>query len=408
MVQREAMLTRCLGLVGGLGWLLVGCGGNAGVSDGDAAAPMDTAVGDAVTTTDTGTTGDTPQPPPPPPPSGIAALGNGTHRMDRVRLRAVATETNGLSQPRDLAFNPEGPEQLWVTNFATSTMTIILRVGTEMQTQVTRGGPGNLHFLAKPSCLAFGAPGNLATAHETNMRTQPTTPGDFMGPTLWDSTMMRFNGGDASHLDMLHNSPNSVGIAWETATMYWVVDGAHRALARYNFRTPHERGGVDHSDGELQRYADGMVGYVEGVSSHAEFDQETRRLFFADTGNRRIASFDPTGAVRMATINPNYDGGRQSRMMGGALETFIDGTVMGPGGLQRPSGLALAAGHWYVTDNANSRVLAFNREGRLVDWLDLSADVQPGALMGVAVDPRGWLYLSDAVGNRVLELSPAE
>jgi sugar lactone lactonase YvrE len=328
--------------------------------------------------------------------------------MDRVRVRVVGTEANGLAQPRDLAFNPEDPTQLWVVDFTTSSMTIFLRPGTATQQAVTRGGPGNLHFLAKPSCLAFGAPGNLATAHETAARTQPTTPPDFMGPTLWDSTLMRFNGGDNSHLDMLHNSPNSVGIAWETATVYWVVDGAHRALARYNFRTPHERGGVDHSDGELQRFANGMVGYTAGVSSHAEYDQETRRLYFADTGNRRIASFDSMGATRMATINPNYDGGRQSLMTGGTLETFIDGTVTGPGALERPSGLALAGGRWYVTDNATSRVLAFDREGRLVDWLDLSGEVQPGALMGVTLDARGWLYLTDAVGNRVLEVSPAE
>ena len=38
-----------------------------------------------------------------------------------------------------------------------------------------------------------------------------------MGPTLWDGNLNIYDGGHASHLDMLHNSPNGAGIAWGPA-----------------------------------------------------------------------------------------------------------------------------------------------------------------------------------------------
>ena len=42
-----------------------------------------------------------------------------------------------------------------------------------------------------------------------------------------------FNGDHDSHLDMLHNSPDSAGIAWERDNVYWVLDGAHRIARAY-------------------------------------------------------------------------------------------------------------------------------------------------------------------------------
>jgi DNA-binding beta-propeller fold protein YncE len=339
----------------------------------------------------------------PPAPTGIPALGGGRHDRAAVRVAVVASREDGLNTPRDLAFNPEAPEQLWVVNFASNRMTIVRCPGTPERDAVTRGGPGNQHFLARPSTLAFGAPGSLATAHETDRATQPTTPPDFMGPTLWDSDYDGFNGGDAAHIDMLHNSPNAVGIAWERDNVYWVLDGAHRSLTRYDFARPHERGGVDHSGGIVRRFAEGMFSYAPGVSSHAEFDREAGRLYFADTGANRVAVFDPGGATVGARIAPNYDATTQTRMTGGALETFIDGAAAE---LRRPSGLALVGDVFYVTDNETSRVTAFNRQGRRLDWLDLASEVPAGGLMGIAVDARGWIYLTDAVNHRVLEVAP--
>lgn len=367
--------------------LSLGCG------DGTPAAPAparDAAVADAAADV-------------PPAPPTVPALGAGMHTPESVRITVVATADDGLAQPRDLAFNPQAPEQLWVINHANSSMTIVRNAGTPERDAVTHNGPGSTHFLAQPAALAFGAPGMFATAQETDEVTERGAPRDFMGPTLWDSDYDLFNAGDDSHLDMLHNSPNAVGIAWESENVYWVVDGAHRCLTRYDFARPHERGGTDHRQGFVYRYADGMLTYTEGVSSHAEWDAENSRLYVSEPGANRVAMLNPVDAQMGARILPNYDGTRQNMMSGGVLETFIDGAT---NGLRKPSGLALAGGRFYVTDNETGRITAFDREGRRIDWLDLGTQVQPGALQGIAVDARGWIYVVDAVGNRVLEIAP--
>jgi DNA-binding beta-propeller fold protein YncE len=332
----------------------------------------------------------------------MAVLGGGMHVSSAVRVREIGTESDGLATPRDLAFNPEAPHQLWVVNEAADSTTIFLHTGTAEQTSDTRAGLGNYHFLSKPSSLAFGAPGMFATAHEQDQPTQRTTPADFMGPTLWTSDLDIFDSGHASHLDMLHNSPNAVGIAWERDNVYWVVDGAHQGLTRYDFNEPHELGGEDHSDGEALRYVPGELAYVPGVSSHAEFDHASGKVYVADTGHGRIAVLDPSGATRGGTFGPNYDYGRRYRMQGATLSTFVDGEAIG---MRQPSGLALVGDTFYVTDHETSRVFAFDRSGRLLDWLDLSDVVPARSLGGITLDGQGRIYLTDSVRHRVLEIS---
>ncbi|MEC9466031.1 MAG: hypothetical protein VX834_09620 [Myxococcota bacterium] len=116
------------------------------------------------------------------------------------------------------------------------------------------GDSTNSHFLAKPSALAFGENGAFASIHEEDEITQFDTPWDFMGPTLWTTEFALFDSGHLSHIDMLHNTPNGVGIAWEVDNVYWVYDGHHGSLTRYNFNQDHGPAGTDHSDGVVYRY----------------------------------------------------------------------------------------------------------------------------------------------------------
>lgn len=338
-------------------------------------------------------------------PMGLAVLGHGTHALADLEVATIATADHGLNVPRDVAFHPDVPTQLWIVNFGDTSTTILVDVGTETQDWRKRNAFGAAHFLARPSALAFGAPGYMATIHEMDEPTQSTTPSDFMGPTLWPSSLEDYDGGHASHLDMLHNSPNGVGIAWERDNVYWVFDGFHGSLTRYDFQADHGPGQEDHSDGIITRYVEGQVAYVAGVSSHLEMDRATGLLYVADSGNARIAVLDTATGTPGGRIGPNYDGAEMSAMLDAVLTTLVDGNALDPV-MVRPSGLALHDGMVFVSDNETSRIYAFDLTGQLVDWLDVSPEVGPGGLQGIDFDPEGRLHVVDSAGNRILRIAP--
>lgn len=337
-------------------------------------------------------------------PTGLPLLGNGTHSGDQVKLDVIAGPTDQIKGARDLGFNPQAPDQLWILNHPNSEMVILRNTGTAEQVSSLHRGPGNTHFMAKPAALAFGKPGVMATAPEEDQITQPSTPADFMGPTLWDTTYELFDAGHASHLDMLHNSPNSMGIAWEVDNTYWLFDGTHSSLTRYAFNADHGRGGSDHSDGQVGRYAEGQVKRVAGISSHMIFDHTQNLLFIADTGNQRIAVLDPSTATEGGPVGPNYDLTTQVAMVGADATTFVSGPEIE---MYRPSGIALKDGVLYVSDNNAVRIYGFDSTtGELLDFVDLTATLQAGALSGMDFGPDGHLYFTDSVGSQVYRLSP--
>jgi DNA-binding beta-propeller fold protein YncE len=87
------------------------------------------------------------------------------------------------------------------------------------------------------------------------------------------------------------------------------------------------------------------------------------------------------------------------------MQPFINGAEHG---LMRPSGIALVGDTFYIADHGNSTITAFNREGQRIDWVDLSTHAAPGSLQGIAVDGRGYVYVTDAENDRILEIAPAD
>lgn len=332
---------------------------------------------------------------------GLALLGDGGHTPDSVVLTEIVGPNADLTIPRDLAFHPSRDE-LWIINLGdNSTVVIDDPLGTPQSQRYA--GAGKDHFMARPSSLAFGDNGNFATAQEEDEPTQGNlTPADFMGPTLWSSDRTIYDGGHGGHLDMLHNSPNGAGIAWESGNRYWVFDGYHQSVTMYDFHSDHGPGGSDHSDGEVARYVEEEVGYVGDVPSHLEFNQVDKKLYIADTGNNRIATLDTAVGEMGARIQPNYDGGPQYYMNGGVLETWVDGA---DAMLELPSGLELHDDMVFVSDNKLSRIVALDMDGNVVDYLELATEVQTGGLMGMAFAADGSLFLVDAVDNRILRVA---
>lgn len=331
---------------------------------------------------------------------GVPVLGAGTHDIESVIVSVIATADDAISEPRDLAFNPDDPTQLWVVNQTTS-VTILTDVGTPEQDWRRRNSSNSRHFLSRPAALAFGQPGHMATAPETDEVTQEGSPPEFMGPTLWPTDLESFDAGHGSHLDMLHNSPNAVGIAWEVDNTFWVFDGMHQSLTRYTFNSDHGQGGADHSDGVVERFAEGQVSYVPDVSSHLQLEGDL--LYIADTGNNRIGRMRISGAIAGVSIAPNFDSSVQRMMDGASVETLVDGAVIDR--MERPSGLELHDGMIFVSDNLTSTIFAFSMDGELLDWLDVSSASGSGSLMGMAFDPSGSLFLTDVSGSRVLRIA---
>jgi DNA-binding beta-propeller fold protein YncE len=252
-----------------------------------------------------------------------------------------------------------------------------------------------------PSALAFGLDsGTMATAHEEDEVTQPGTPADFMGPTLWLADSERFDAGHNSHMDMLHNSPLAMGIAWEQGNVYWVLDGAHSSVTRYDFAEDHGPAGTDHSDGDVSRYVEGDVKAVRGIASHMELDRETGLLYIADTGNARIAVLDINSGTRGANVAPNYDGGAQYRVDDASISTLVDGEA---NFLSEPSGLALHDGMVFVSNRKNGEIQAYSLDGTPRGFLDTGLKE---AIGGITFDVDGRLYVIDTEENRVLRLSP--
>ncbi len=349
----------------------------------------------------------------PPAPVGVAVLGAGTHAIENVEFSVLATRTHGLRTPRALAFNPAGEGELWIVNRADdSTVTIFGLDGDNPQAE-KRIDPYALHFMDNVSSIAFGAPMTFGTCQESlNTYNGMGPPNEFMGPSLWSADFdvyaqsnpeaVRGLGFDlGSHLDMLHESPLCMGIAWEADNIYWTFDGLTGSITRADFKEDHGVGWDDHSDGVMARYAEGEVARVEDVPSHMVFDSSTELLYIADTGNSRIAVLDTRSGRSRGRLEVKEPGTQLWNMVDAELRTLVAGEA---GELSLPSGLVMHDGMLFVGDNETGRISAYLvTTGERVDYLETG--VRPGGLMGLAFDTLGQLYAVDGRDNRLLRFS---
>jgi hypothetical protein len=343
-------------------------------------------------------------------PGGPSApqLGTGDHGPTSVTFTTIASFTEGLRQPRDLAFNPLRPDELWIVSHDDDSVLIVFDAPGEGRTYEKRIDGYALHFMEQVTAIAFGAdhttfgkPGTFATCGESRNTYNGQAPmNDFTGPTLWSSDLTVFAkqnpNGLGSHLDMLHNTPLCMGIAHEADNKYWVFNGLAGAIDRYDFAIDDGIGNDNHSDGLTWRYAEGQVARVANTPSHVAWDGETSTLYIADTGNRRIAKLDGLSGSAGAVL-PSHET-PITRMTGAMLETVVGSD------LDRPSGLELHDGLLFVTDHTASRILAFDLAGQIVNYLDTG--LPSGSLGGLNFGPDGKIYFVDMVGHRVLRIDP--
>ena len=111
---------------------------------------------------------------------------------------------------------------------------------------------------------------------------------NFMGLTLWDGNLKEWEGGHLSHLDMLHNSPNGAGIAWEQATSSgrrWLPQLVDSLRLRARPRDVVAQTTPTESSAVLSKVKLAMF----QASLLVLCDAGRARLLIADSGNNRIA-----------------------------------------------------------------------------------------------------------------------
>lgn len=342
----------------------------------------------------------------------VPEIGTGDHTSTSVNLTVVASMADGLNQPRDLDFNPRVAGQLWVSNYADDSTLIITDAMDGAPSYERRIDGYALHFMEQVTALdfgqdetTFGLPGTFGTCGEsTNTYDGQAAGNNFTGPALWSSDLSVFAAqnpnGLGSHLDMLHNTPLCVGMVHETANRYWTVGGFHKSIDLYDFELDDGIGNDDHFDGKTWRYAEGEMGYKEGVGHHMALDSESGYLYVSDPANGRIARLDTSSGTE-GQLRPSFE--TPVQMMDGAvLEDFI----RDPSLMNTPSGLELHNGTLFVSEHDTGYLLAFDLEGNLLNYLETG--LPAGALGGISLGPDGKLYLVDTVGNQVLRVDPIE
>ena len=333
----------------------------------------------------------------------VAEFGIGT-----PGFTVVADARSGLDVPRDLEFNPTLPNELWVVNRAFDGTVIYTNPGTPEMASFRVRDKWALHFMEEVSAIAFSEDGLFGTAQESINTYDGQGAGNFfMGPALWTSDTSIYSKQDlegwgelGSHLDMLHESPNGMGIAHDHDNAYWYFDGYHNNIVYYDFQQDHGPGHDDHADGIVRRYVDANVQRTPGVPGHMVLDKESGWLYIADPGNSRITRLNTKTGARVSDGDINgsqmEDLVEYSNYGNATYEVFV------ADGLMRPSGIALHNDRLFVTDFETGEIVAYDLAGRELNRIQTPAE----DIMGITIGPDGKIWYVDAEQNQLVRIDP--
>jgi DNA-binding beta-propeller fold protein YncE len=333
-------------------------------------------------------------------PAETSPIGVGDGSPESVGWTTILDSDDRLSDPRDLGFDEDG--RLWVANREDDQTFIVSVPGTDEQEKERRKDDYAEHFMEETAAFSFDGNGQFGSCGETrNTYNDQAAGNDYMGPVLWTTNLEIFANvnpmGLGSHLDMLHESANCVGIAWEVDNVYWVFDGQAGDIVRYDFQGDHGPGMDDHSDGIVHRLTEVEVEFVDDAPGHMLIDPATGLLYVADTGNGRVLWIDTA---------TGDEGGRRQASDPGVKHRDWDGAEWGVlvEGLDKPGGIALFEDRLFVAEWGTGVIYEYSLDGTELRSLDTGFGAE--ALYGIEMGSDGKLWVVDNGSAAVFRIDP--
>jgi hypothetical protein len=319
----------------------------------------------------------------------------------------IVNFSDQISQPRDLDFHPNG--DLWVINTGTESSggsTVkVTSPGMTGQSSLRQQDGSAGHFMSLPSGIAFSNNGNFATSTSVLDANHSPQNGLFTGPSLWSSDPAIYaqpSGGNGSHLDMLHESPYSMGIASEDENIFWVYDDYSNDIVMYDFAEDHGPGNDDHDDGRVLRYQGmGINAINTTIVCHLELDKAKKWLYFVDGGNQRILRLDiTTGNLGGApSWGPHESLAEYQKVVGYTWEEVVTT------GLVEPAGIDIIDNHLVVTDHSNGDIIFYDVSNIPAMEIGRIQTNEPG-IMGTVIGPNGRIWYANTTLNKVVKIEP--
>jgi DNA-binding beta-propeller fold protein YncE len=182
--------------------------------------------------------------------------------------------------------------------------------------------------------------------------------------------------------------------------VYWVFDGFHNAIVKYDFVQPHIVGGDDHSDGKVWRHSEVVVQRSPGLSSHMEFDPASGWLYIADTGNERIIKMDPNSGTVTGNLNPYGE-----TLAGYYNMSGTDWDVVADTGLIKPTGLDIYDGKLLISDYSNGDIIVYDiTQDPVVEFGRIETGIT-NQIMGLKVGPEGEIWFVCHTAHELYQLT---
>lgn len=321
-------------------------------------------------------------------------------------LTVIGNSADGVSTPRDLDFHPVlTRNELWVINKSSENSggeTVkFSHAGEAGQTSLLQQDGNAWHFMSLPTGIAFSENENFATSpgvYDANHN----GGAPFTGPTLWSSDPAIYaqpSGGNGSHIDMLHQSPYSMGICSEADNIFWVFDNDGGDPVRYDFKQDHGPGNDDHSDALIRRYEGlGLAGDPNyHVPSHMILDKSTGMLYIVDTNHDRVLRMDIHTGSFSANLTQYEAVAEYSSYTGATWNVFVNS------GLVTPSGVDYIENRLIVSDYATGDIVIYSTTGTTGVELGRIVTGTPG-IMGIKIGPDGKIWYVNATTNEVVRI----